>query len=134
LDADRIVAARRAEADRITAGLRARVTQVFANVRKDLGAIEREGLAELDASDAGGSDAGAEHGPPVSEIDRSRPRAVPDSFSDQSEGSRSATAAVIRASQLAVMGKDRAEIEVVLRSELGIENPSEIVDQILPPR
>jgi hypothetical protein len=134
VEADRYFAARRAEADRLTAGLRARVTQLFAEVRKDLGAIERDALEQLDASDAAAPDAGAEQGANVSGISGSWPKPVDELGPERREGPQVATAAVIRASQLAVMGKDRAEIEATLRGELGIENPAEIVDEILPPR
>ena len=48
-------------------------------------------------------------------------------------GSASHAPAVIRAAQLAILGKSREEIEVELRTELGIERPGEIVDEILPP-
>ena len=41
--------------------------------------------------------------------------------------------AVLRATQLAVAGTDRSEIEETLRSEFGLEQPAGLVDDILGP-
>lgn len=41
--------------------------------------------------------------------------------------------ALLRATQMAIRGRPRAEIEAKLREELGIPRPAEIVDQILGP-
>jgi RNA polymerase sigma factor (sigma-70 family) len=41
--------------------------------------------------------------------------------------------ALLRATQMAIRGRARTEIEAMLSDELGIENPAEIVDQILGP-
>src|SRR5204862_3030033 len=42
--------------------------------------------------------------------------------------------ALLRATQMAIRGRPRSEIEAMLGRELGIANPAEIVDQILGPR
>jgi hypothetical protein len=42
--------------------------------------------------------------------------------------------ALATAGQLASIGRDRGEIEAVLRKDFGIERPGEIVNEVLPPR
>ena len=56
----------------------------------------------------------------------STPAGVPESPPEMEE-------ALLRATQMAVAGSDRLEIEQVLRSEFSIEDPGEIVSEILGP-
>jgi hypothetical protein len=66
----------------------------------------------------------------------SRPVAYPGRGAGQSDARAGddRAAALIRASQLAVQGESRERISETLRADFGIEQPDEILDEILPRR
>jgi hypothetical protein len=50
---------------------------------------------------------------------------------DASEGEKIPEQAILRATQMAVAGIERTEIELMLRTEFGIRDPASVVDQML---
>lgn len=128
-EADRYLAARRLETERVVATQQAEARAAFESLSRQLDEI---------AAQARSSAATAAPEPAVDPGPALAPLAPPSTPSPapaqvQAERRTDRSAALLLAGQLAVMGRDREEIEAALRVELGIERPHEIVDQILPP-
>jgi hypothetical protein len=141
-EADRLVEIRRREADVLAQERLASVRAALGKLRAEIDQIEERVVEE--SRDTSGPDTAA--APVEPEAATRGPQAVqPSAYpgvggeqgAQQVDGPRwsdQRAAALIRASQLAVQGESRARIEIVLRDDFGIEQPGEIVDEILPRR
>jgi vacuolar-type H+-ATPase subunit H len=143
-EADRLVEIRRREADLLAQERLASARTALGKLRAEIDQIEErilEGSREATPS------APAPAAEPIEQDPFPRgPQAVQTSAypgvgdeQDRQEGDRrrwsdQRAAALIRASQLAVQGETRERIEIVLRDDFGIDQPGEIVDEILPRR
>ncbi len=145
-DADTLVANRRAELNEITAGLAKRVEDLRTEVEKismEVGqSIER--IKELAQST---DDPATTPEPTLSAAPDPEPIAAPEAPSPdgaeeavESESGSGDDAAsqkrehvVLRATQLAVAGTERGEIEATLVKEFGVDDASSIVDEIVGP-
>jgi hypothetical protein len=135
-EADRLVEIRRREADLIAEERLAGVRAALGALRVEIDQIERR---MIEAARGPTEPPSAQTDPP-----RRGPQVVQTSVypgvaseraGEPSERPRWAderAAALIRASQLAVQGESRERIETVLRDDFGIQEPAEIVDEILP--
>jgi cell division septum initiation protein DivIVA len=117
-EADRYLAERRRQANRLTAEQAEQLEHTLAGLRDHLSRIEAEGAALL------------------AQLERAvaRLRAPDPGAGEEREVRRSGDlreAALIRATQMAVSGSERSEIEAVLREELGVDEPASLVDQVL---
>jgi len=151
-EAERYLAERRREADRLAAGQRELLEQVATTLRERLASLEAQGAAlvaeveraleRLGAGDAAPSEGRPPASPlsPVPEPRGSQPVAEvapPAGEPASTAGVRDPGAgelrerALIRATQMAVSGSGREEIESALRTELGVAEPAPIVDEIL---
>lgn len=68
--------------------------------------------------------------PPSPQAAASRPQPVPEA-APEAAPKRIPEAAVLRATQMAVAGEERTEIERMLREEFGVTDPAGAVDQLL---
>lgn len=134
-EAERYLNERRRQADLVLEQQQAALTEAFADLRRQLAEIEAGALVPAPVP-------GREEPTLQSLPDRPvpPPTAYPGVARADNEPSQEAAGApadhapaLIRAAQLAVSGRSRLEIEIELRDELGVEDPSEIVDEILPP-
>jgi len=94
----------------------------------------KRSLGELAEPEAAPETQAAQDAPPAPEP-RSRPqpprpRPVPDVRSAP-EPERVAEQAILRATQMAVAGTERTEIEQMLRTEFGVTDPTRVLDQML---
>jgi cell division septum initiation protein DivIVA len=142
-EADRLVEIKRREADLIAEERLAGVRAALGTLRVEIDQIERRMIeaARGQTEPAPTVPASVQTDPP-----RRGPQVVQTSgypgvaserAGEPSEKPRWAderAAALIRASQLAVQGESRERIETVLRDDFGIQEPAEIVDEILPRR
>ena len=113
--ADEVLAARRRELEKVEHELVARVKRVEEEV-SDLLSTLRDAVADL------GRD-------PAPAVEASPAEASPSEEKASSEGL--AEQALLRATQLAVGGSDRAEIERVLVEQYGFTDASELLDRLL---
>ena len=143
-EADRLVEIRRREADLLAQERLVSARAALGKLRAEIDQIEERILEESPAASASAPAPAAEpleqdpypRGPQAVETsaypgvggDRDRQETDRPRWSDQR------AAALIRASQLAVQGETRERIEIVLRDDFGIDQPGEIVDEILPRR
>jgi hypothetical protein len=141
-EADRLVEIRRREADLLAQERLASARGALGKLRAEIDQIEERIVEEARPT---GSPAPASAGEPVEPDPAARgPQVVQTSAypgvggeqagppEDRPRWSDQRAAALIRASQLAVQGETRERIETVLRDDFGIEQPAEIVDEILP--
>jgi hypothetical protein len=139
-EADRLVEIRRREADLLAQERLASVRAALGKLRAEIDQIE-ERVVEESRDTPGLDTAGAPVEPEAAGPQAVEPSAYPGVGGEQRaqqadvpRWSDRRAAALIRASQLAVQGESRARIEIVLRDDFGIEQPDEIVDEILPRR
>jgi hypothetical protein len=141
VEAERYLASRRRESERLVEDQLGGVRRALTDLRAELDEAEQRTLDPLlGRADPGARRADAE--PPATRATAPpRPVAYPGTLASaesrerESPGIRTAdegTAALIRASQLAIQGLSRDRIADALQAEYGIERPDEIIDQILP--
>jgi hypothetical protein len=155
-DVDRVTEEHARQLAELADSLAGEVEAVRQDVRRVTRALE-DAIAKIRAMPAGlstgepppAADEGAEPAavaasPPASEAERQggpRPVAYPGRAVAQAASSAAANPAsgsgseepLLRATQMAVAGSERAEIEDALRREFGIADPGSIADQILGP-
>jgi hypothetical protein len=138
LEAERYLELRRREADLMIDEHLSDVRRALDQGRLELDDVERRLTAKVRRGHA------VESPPPADPVPASapeRPSPSPSAYPGRKAESRPGSpwgdehaAALIRASQLAIQGESRDAIESALRSDFGLEDPSEIVDQIMPRR
>jgi hypothetical protein len=124
--ADRYAETRRREVDVMVDGVRTRMEEAFQSLRAEIAEIESRALSVT----ARAAEAGADPAPPES----AEPAAPEPAESKPRPGGGARSTALMTAGQLASIGRDRSEIEAVLRKDFGVERPGEIVNEVLPPR
>jgi hypothetical protein len=150
-DADNLVASRRAELNEITAGIAKRVGDLRAEVDKismEVGeAIERINVLASSTDEPPPSvappelrpvDEVVEEEPAVAEYEEEATEVVEEApvaeaVEEADGGTQNREHVVLRATQLAVAGTERGEIEETLVREFGIDDAGAIVDEIVGP-
>jgi hypothetical protein len=141
-EADRLVEIRRREADVLAQERLASARGALGKLRAEIDQIEERIVEEARPT---GPPAPSSAGEPVATDPEPRGPQVVQTSAYPGVGGEAAApqderprwsdqraAALIRASQLAVQGETRDRIETVLREDFGIDQPGEIVDEILP--
>ncbi len=154
-EAERRLATARAEAERISADQAARLEMALQALRTQMRSIEEQGsaiigtvedaLTRIRSTEPAGESAPAE--PPITPVEPATPAAdaapVPIAYPgatplrpngpgrEQPPATDDREAALIRATQLAVAGSDRDEIEAMLRREFELEDPAAVAGEIL---
>jgi hypothetical protein len=124
--ADRYAETRRREVDVMVEGVRTRMEEAFNSLRAEITEIESRALtATVEAARPD-----ADPAPP----DTVEPAAAEPAGLKVRPAGGARNTALATAGQLASIGRDRGEIEAVLRKDFGIERPGEIVNEVLPPR
>jgi hypothetical protein len=125
--ADRYAETRRREVDVMVEGVRTRMEEAFGSLRAEIAEIESRALSAT--VEAARPD--ADPAPPDS-VEPAAAEPAGSQVRPAAGGERNT--ALATAGQLASIGRDRGEIEAVLRKDFGIERPGEIVNEVLPPR
>ena len=120
-DADRLVEERARSLEELSGLLTERARYVQEQVGALAGALERT-VASLRP---GASPPSPEPRPPAGEVESAEPL--------HTRAGGGAEEPLLRATQMAVEGTERAEIERTLRREFGVDEPNAIVDRILGP-
>jgi hypothetical protein len=121
-EADRVVQERMAELDAITKSLAART----ANMEHEMTAF----VAEVEQARWRMGRLIGEDGPPAESAPDGPPAPAPAAQSPARFSSGSSQDAALRATQMAVAGAERADIEQMLRDQFGMDDPSAI-DRVL---
>ena len=131
-EAQRYLAERRREADRLIAERTQRLEAALAALRERFARIDAEGqriIAELERviGPAGEAGEGGEE-PGGAGVADDQPRDPPPASHPAAGALREA--ALIRATQMAVGGSSRAEIDAAFRRELGLADPGPLLDEV----
>lgn len=135
--AARYLEERRHEADQIVEGRIDELADLTGGLKSRLASVQQEALAllaELEAittrivrvpSTGQGADPGGLR--PVPDVE---PAPQPVAYPGTGRPDRARQQGILRATQMAVAGTDRAEIERMLRTEFGIEDAAAVLDQL----
>jgi hypothetical protein len=139
-EAERLVAERRRQLEIVEADRSRRFQEALEALRSGIDAVDRESARAVRAAEDAIHRA---EQPPVEPAQAPRPADTPlpppvaypgrprEAPEGASEGAESRTSMLIRATQLAVQGHERSEIEETLESEFGAADVGQIVDEVL---
>jgi hypothetical protein len=128
---DEILEAAARVADEIRADAEARAEEVLAARRRELEKVEDELVARVKRVEEEVSDLLSTLRDAVADLGRDPAPVVEASPAEKASSEGLAEQALLRATQLAVGGSDRAEIERVLVEQYGFTDASELLDRLL---